>query len=66
MGRITPTVRIQKRKHENFLENSFNGNLNIFHRSRPKAPDPFPVLGNGSATLIFYMQNWSLEPSLKL
>ena len=33
---------MQKRRLANYLENSFNGILNIFHRLGPRAPYPDP------------------------
>ena len=44
MGRLTPTVKIQKKK--NYLESSSIGILNIIYRSGSRAPDP----ATGSAT----------------
>ena len=42
MERLTQKLKIQKRELSICLENLFNGNLNIFHRSGPKAPDTYP------------------------
>ena len=40
MERLSQKIKIQKRELANYLENVFNGILNIFHRSGPRAPDP--------------------------
>ena len=40
MERLTQKLKIQKRGLANYIENLFNGILNIFHRSGPRAPDP--------------------------
>ena len=50
MERLTQK-KIQKRVLANYLENLFNGILNIFYRSWPKAPDPYPDPENGSSSL---------------
>ena len=39
---------MQKRGLANYLENLFDGILNIFHRSGPRAPDPYPDPEAGS------------------
>ena len=40
MERLTQKLKIQKRGLANYLENFFDGILNIFDRSGPRAPDP--------------------------
>ena len=40
MERLTQKMKNTKRRLANYPENSFNGILNIFHRSEPRAPDP--------------------------
>ena len=47
MERLTQKLRIQKRTPINYLENLFNGVLNIFHGSGPRDLDPY----QGSGTL---------------
>ena len=42
----------QKRGLANYLENLLNGILNIFHRSEPRAPDPYPDPKTGSSSLV--------------
>ena len=47
---LTQKIKIQKRVLANYLEN-FYGILNIFHRSGPTAPDPYPDPNTGSSSL---------------
>ena len=58
MERLTQKLQIQKRRLANYLENSFNGIFNIFHRSGPRAPDPDsdPETGSTSLFKTFYRQ----------
>ena len=56
MDRLTQKIKIQKRRLANYLENSFNGILNIFHRSGPRAPDLDPEAGSISLFLGRYIK----------
>ena len=44
--------KIRKRRLANYLENSFNGILIIFHRLGPRAPDPDSDPETGSTSLL--------------
>ena len=51
MEGMTQKFKIQKRGLSNYLENLFNGILNIFHSSGPRAPNPYPDPETGSSSL---------------
>ena len=53
MERLTQKIKnTKKRGLANYLENLFNGILNIFLWSGPRAPDPYPDPKTGSSSLL--------------
>ena len=57
MERLTQRIKNTKRGLANYLENLLNGILNIFHRSGPRAPDPYPDPKTGFSSLIVIPSN---------
>ena len=55
MARLTQKIKNTKKGN---LENLFNGILNIFHRSGPRALDPYPDPDTGSTSLA---RRWKIE-----
>ena len=54
MERLTQKIKNKnKRGLANYLENLLNGVLNIFHRSGPRDPDPYPDPITRSSSHIF-------------
>ena len=52
MERLTQKIKKYKKKGlANYLENLLKGILNIFHRSGPRALDPYPDPKTGSSSL---------------
>ena len=57
---LTQNIKSTKKRLANYLENSFNGILNIFHRTGLRAPDPdtgsTPLLNiQASCKMAFYV-----------
>ena len=53
MERLAQKLKLQKKRTCKLSRQPFNGILNIFHRSGPRAPDPYPDPKTGSSSLFF-------------